>query len=85
MTIPALNDSHYIGMCIYNVMVLSVLGVVLGFVLQDQVTLNYTLTSAFLLLGTTVTQLIIFIPKVTTYVTAKSYITLVTVPSSTLR
>ena len=64
MTIPALNDSQYIGMCIYNVVVLSLLGVVLALVLSHQVELSYIFTSSFLIFGTTITQLIIFIPKV---------------------
>ncbi len=63
VTIPALNDSHNIGMCIYNVVVLSVISVTLPLVLQTQITLNYILTSVLLILGTTIIQLIVFIPK----------------------
>lgn len=62
--IAALNDSQYIGMCIYNVAVLSLLGVVLAFALTDQVDLAYIFTCGTIILGTTSTQLIIFIPKV---------------------
>ena len=51
-------------MCIYNVVVLSIMGVVLAYVLVLQVTLHYVLTSAILILGTTMTQAIIFVPKV---------------------
>ena len=64
VTIPALNDSQFIGMCIYNVVVLSVMGVVLAYVLILHVTLHYIVTSVILVLGTTMTQAIIFIPKV---------------------
>ncbi len=64
VTIPALNDSHNIGMCIYNVVILSVIGVILAWVLEFQVTLNYVLISALLMLGTTITQMMVFIPKV---------------------
>ena len=60
----ALNDSQYIGICIYNVVVLSTMGVVLSYVLILHVTMHYVLTSAILVLGTTMTQSIIFIPKV---------------------
>lgn len=62
--IAALNDSQYIGMCIYNIAVLSLLGVVLAFALTDQVDLSYIFTCCIIIFGTTSTQLIIFIPKV---------------------
>ena len=64
MTIPALNDSQYIGMCIYNVVILSTLGVILAFVLDNQVQIRYALISGLLIFGTLVTELIIFVPKV---------------------
>lgn len=34
VNVPALNDSKYIGMCVYNVVVMSVIGVSLAFILQ---------------------------------------------------
>ena len=71
VTIPALNDSQTIGMCIYNVVVLSVVGVIMSFVLTTQPTLNYVLTSAMLIVGTTITQLMVFVPKVSTYMYVK--------------
>ena len=40
------------------------MGVVLSYVLILHVTMHYVLTSAILVLGTTMTQSIIFIPKV---------------------
>ncbi len=64
VTIPALNDSQNIGICIYNVVVLSLLGVTLSLVLTTQTTLSYVLTSALLIIGTTITQLVMFVPKV---------------------
>ena len=64
VNIPALNDSQYIGMCVYNVAVLSILGVVLLFALGQQVELQYALVSAFIIFATTIVQLTIFIPKV---------------------
>ena len=64
MNIPDLNDSQYIGMCVYNVTVLSILGVVLLFALGQQVELQYALVSAFIIFGTSIVQLTIFIPKV---------------------
>ena len=64
MKIAALNDSQHIGMCIYNVVILSVMAVIMSFVLSNHVDLHYALLSSFAILGTTVTQLIIFMPKV---------------------
>ena len=62
--IEALNDSHQIGMCIYNVVVLSAVGLSLSLLLEDQVIRMYAVTSGCVLIGTTTTQLIVFIPKV---------------------
>ena len=51
-------------MCVYNVTVLSILGVVLLFALGQQVELQYALVSAFIIFGTSIVQLTIFIPQV---------------------
>lgn len=64
----ALNDSREIGMCIYNVVVLSAMGVTLSLILErDDVTL-YGVTSGCLIIGTTLTQMIVFVPKVAWYI-----------------
>jgi hypothetical protein len=62
--VEGLNDSKNIGLCIYNVVVLSVLAVTMGFAVEYQVELSYTLLSGFILAATTLTQCIIFVPKV---------------------
>ena len=62
--LEALNDSQQIGMCIYNVVVLSAVGVTLTFLLEDQIVKMYAVISGCVLFGTTATQLIIFMPKV---------------------
>ena len=62
--IEALNDSRLIGMCLYNVVVLSAVGLTLNLTLGDQVTLVYGIQSSILLIGTTSTQLVVFVPKV---------------------
>ncbi|ESO83683.1 hypothetical protein LOTGIDRAFT_133032 [Lottia gigantea] len=62
--IEALNDSKLIGVCIYNVVVLSILGVTVSFALGDNINLRYSLDSAVVLLATTVTECLIFVPKV---------------------
>ncbi|KAH3769086.1 hypothetical protein DPMN_170333, partial [Dreissena polymorpha] len=64
VTIEALNDSHQIGLCLYNVVILSAVALTLSLVLEDQVVLLYGITSGFLIFGTTLTQLFVFVPKV---------------------
>ena len=52
-------------MCIYNVVILSAPGLLLSLLLvQDQITL-YGATSICLIIGTTLTELVPFAPKVT--------------------
>jgi len=63
--IEALNDSRLIGLCLYNVVVLSAVGLTLTLLLDQQVILLYGVTSSCLIFGTCFTQLVIFIPKVT--------------------
>ncbi|KAH3817973.1 hypothetical protein DPMN_119558 [Dreissena polymorpha] len=62
--IEALNDSHHIGLCLYNVVILSAVGLTLSLVLENQMVLLYGITSGFLIFGTTLTQLFVFVPKV---------------------
>ena len=64
VTIEALNDSRQIGMCLYNVVVLSAVGLTLSLLLDEEVVLMYGITSGCTLIGTTATQAIVFIPKV---------------------
>ena len=62
--IEALNDSKYIGVCIYNVVILATLGVAINFVLGETLDASYGFTSSFIILGTTLTQGLVFVPKV---------------------
>lgn len=64
VTIEALNDSHQIGLCLYNVVILSAVGLTLSLLLDDHVVMLYGVTSGCNIIGTTVTQLVVFIPKV---------------------
>ena len=64
MKIEALNDSRQIGLCIYNTVVLSAVGLTLTLLLEDQVVRLYGITSGCILIGTTATQFLVFIPKV---------------------
>ncbi|XP_052793470.1 gamma-aminobutyric acid type B receptor subunit 2-like [Mya arenaria] len=62
--IEALNDSHQIGLCLYNVVVLSAVGLTLSLLLENEVVMLYGITSGCLIIGTTVTQLVVFLPKI---------------------
>ena len=51
-------------MCLYNVVILSATGLTLSLILvQDDVTM-YGATSGCLILGTTLTEVVVFVPKV---------------------
>lgn len=67
VNIPALNDSRYIGMNVYNVVMMSVLVVTLSNILSHQPTLAYILESTFMLISTTITLCLLFVPKVGLY------------------
>ena len=66
MTIPALNDSKYIGMSVYNVVILSAIGATVSMVLKKTAyyELLHVLVSVVVLLSTTVTLTMVFLPKV---------------------
>ena len=66
VTIPALNDSKYIGMSVYNVVILSAIGATVSMVLNDTTyyELLHVLVSAVVVLSTTVTLTMVFAPKV---------------------
>ena len=69
VTIPALNDSKYIGMSVYNVVILSSIGATVSMVLKNSTQyyeLLYLVVSVVVLLSTTVTLTIVFLPKVNT-------------------
>ncbi|XP_036364248.1 uncharacterized protein LOC115218300 [Octopus sinensis] len=62
--IPALNDSRYIGMNVYNVVIMSTIVVVLSKILSDRPTLSYAIQSTFIFLSTTGTLCLMFLPKI---------------------
>ena len=66
--IEALNDSHQIGMCLYNVIVLSAVGLTFTLILEGSVVLIYGIVSTCVIIGTTLTQAIVFVPKVCTLI-----------------
>ena len=64
VTIPALNDSKYIGISVYNVVILSAIGVTVSVVLKKTIyyELLHALVSVVVLLSTTVTLTTVFLP-----------------------
>ncbi|CAG2186359.1 GABBR [Mytilus edulis] len=69
--IPALNDSQYIGMNVYNVVTMTITVVVMSNILSKSPTLSYIIESTILLVSTTVTLCLLFVPKIYCIVMAK--------------
>nr|XP_006819242.1 PREDICTED: gamma-aminobutyric acid type B receptor subunit 2-like [Saccoglossus kowalevskii] len=64
VTVPALNDSKYIGASVYNVLILAFVGVAISLLIQQQATAYYALMSMFIFFATTLTQCMVFVPKI---------------------
>ncbi|KAL9969178.1 hypothetical protein ACROYT_G021363 [Oculina patagonica] len=63
--IPALNDSHHIGMAVYNVVIACVVGTpVVTFVQDNQFQASFIVTATCILFTTTSTLCIVFVPKI---------------------
>ena len=55
---------QYVGMCIYNVMIMCVLGVAISAVLTHHPNTEFVLISVFIVFATTLTLCLVFVPKV---------------------
>lgn len=64
VSIPALNDSKYVGMSIYNVVMMCVMGAAISFVLSDKQDASFLIISVFIIFCTTATLFLVFVPKV---------------------
>ncbi|XP_055937587.1 gamma-aminobutyric acid type B receptor subunit 2-like isoform X1 [Argiope bruennichi] len=64
VSIPALNDSKYIGMSVYNVVIMCVIGAALSFVLREQQDAAFIIISIFIMFCSTTTLCLVFVPKV---------------------
>ncbi len=64
VSILALNDSRYIGMSVYNVAVLSIIGAIVAFAMDVHYEALYVFSSLCLIVCTSVTLLLVFVPKV---------------------
>ncbi|KAI4489300.1 hypothetical protein M0804_004798 [Polistes exclamans] len=61
--IPALNDSQYIGMSVYSVVITSGIVVVLANLMSDRATLAFVTITALILASTTGTLALLFLPQ----------------------
>jgi len=61
--IPALNDSQYIGMSVYFVVVTSGIVVVLANLMPDRATLAFVTITVLILASTTATLTLLFLPQ----------------------
>ncbi|KAK3928408.1 Gamma-aminobutyric acid type B receptor subunit 2 [Frankliniella fusca] len=64
VSIPALNDSKYVGMSVYNVVIMCVMGAAISFVLSDKQEASFIIISSFILFCTTATLCLVFVPKI---------------------
>ncbi len=64
VAIPALNDSPYIGMNVYNVVLTSIIVVFCDSLLSDRTTINYLVVATLILTSTTTALCLLFLPKV---------------------
>ncbi|EDV25868.1 uncharacterized protein TRIADDRAFT_55386 [Trichoplax adhaerens] len=74
VNMKVLNDAKFIGFSIYNVSVFCLLGVLSSIAVGNQETLNYCLRSGCIIVCTTVTMIMVFLPKVLVWKDAKSFI-----------
>uniref|UniRef100_A0A0P5B4G1 Metabotropic GABA-B receptor subtype n=1 Tax=Daphnia magna TaxID=35525 RepID=A0A0P5B4G1_9CRUS len=63
VAIPALNDSPYIGMNVYNVVLTSIIVVFCDSLLSDRTTINYLVVATLILTSTTTALCLLFLPK----------------------
>jgi len=64
VSIPALNDSKYVGMSVYNVVIMCIMGAAISFVLSDKQDASFIIISVFIIFCTTGTLCLVFVPKV---------------------
>lgn len=64
VSIPALNDSKHIGLSVYNVLIMCIMGAAIALVLADRRDAVFILISLFIIFCTTATLCLVFVPKV---------------------
>ncbi|XP_034937802.1 gamma-aminobutyric acid type B receptor subunit 2-like, partial [Chelonus insularis] len=63
VSIPALNDSKYVGMSVYNVVIMCITGAAISFVLADKQDTMFIMLSIFIIFCSTATLCLVFVPK----------------------
>lgn len=66
MSIPALNDSKYIGMSVYNVGIMCIIGAAVSFLTRDQPNVQFCIVALVIIFCSTITLCLVFVPKVRT-------------------
>lgn len=61
--VPALNDSQYIGISVYSVVITSAIVVALANLITERVTLAYLTVTALIIISTTSCVCLLFLPK----------------------
>lgn len=64
VSIPALNDSKYIGMSVYNVFILCVIGAPISLAMREEPDASFSIISVCIIICTSITLCLVFIPKV---------------------
>lgn len=64
VTIAALNDSKYIGMSVYNVLFLCLIGVPVSLVTRQTPDASFAIVSTCVVVCTSITMCLVFVPKV---------------------
>lgn len=63
VSISALNDSQYIGISVYNVLIMCAAGAAIAFIVHDKIS-AFILITLFIFACTTITLCLVFLPKV---------------------
>nr|XP_032807612.1 gamma-aminobutyric acid type B receptor subunit 2-like isoform X1 [Petromyzon marinus] len=63
VSIPALNDSKYIGMSVYNVGIMCIIGAAVSFLTRDQPNVQYCTVALVTIFSSTITLCLVFMPK----------------------
>lgn len=64
VSIPALNDSKYIGMSVYNVGIMCIIGAAVSFLTRDQPNVQFCIVALVIIFCSTITLCLVFVPKV---------------------
>ncbi|KAJ7338391.1 hypothetical protein JRQ81_011803 [Phrynocephalus forsythii] len=64
VSIPALNDSKYIGMSVYNVGIMCIIGAAVSFLTRDQPNVQFCIVALVIIFCSTITLCLVFVPKI---------------------